>query len=244
LLLFAVLLGLTTCGCGAETSAPPSSDNVVLETKRVSADSLPIGGHMPPMDEQRVVLAPPRDWYAAPRRRGYVVQFYLDKTRQSRIPRIWVTAEDSPYDALQTVDLENLDRFVQLVAERLENEGIELLEPVRPMVLGDNPCARYVRLTEFVWKSEGRKRRITAERQILELLVNGRLYTVDLHVPSRRMLEYRDAGYAVAASMQFPQMSAGGDASGGKPDEAPESEAPEFKVPEADGAAEAKSRAT
>ena len=222
-----VLLPAILClhGCGPNAGSPASSDGGALETKRVPADRLPIGGLMPPMDDGRVVLAPPQDWYVAPRRRGYVVQFYRDKTRQVRIPRVWVTVEVSPFDDLETAGVDQLQQFTQRVAERLDADGITLIEPVRPMVIGSTPCVRYVRQTIFTREKGGKKERMTAERQVLEILVDGRLYTVDLHVPSRKMLAYRDAGYAVAASMQFPNAGEGG--SSQRPNAPEKSDGPE-----------------
>ncbi|MCO6457885.1 MAG: hypothetical protein J5I93_21485 [Pirellulaceae bacterium] len=209
-------VGLALAGCGAAGTPPANNNPATDEIRRVDAARLPIGEPMPVLDEGRLVLSGPRDWYRSPQSRKYLVEFYLDKNRQVRVPRIWVTVEESPYDGLTDVDESNVSEFARLVAQRLEADGTELVEQVLPMLIGRTACARYVRQTKFSSTERGKTTSITAERQILEVLAGGRLYVVDLHVPIRKMLAYRDAGYAVVASMEFlPQVPADAPAEGG-----------------------------
>lgn len=204
-----VLMVLALAGCGDQSPPTPGANSAATtrDVKQVDASRLEWGDPLPPLDDGRVILSAPKDWAVLPRRRGYLTQFYRDKTQQVRIPRIWVTVEESTLPELRTVDADNLEQFAQLVAERLAAKGTKLLEPVRPMMIGNTPCARYVQMTTFSSTERGQTQKLTAERQILEVLAGGRLYTIDLHVPPHKMLDYRDAGYAVAASMSFPKVN-------------------------------------
>jgi hypothetical protein len=202
-----LVMVLPLAGCGGGGGGPATPDASAPAVKSVAANRLEWGDPLPPLDDGRVILSAPKDWAVLPRRRGYLTQFYRDKTQQVRVPRIWVTVEESTLPEIRTVDADNLEQFAQLVAQRLKDNGTKLVEPVRPMMIGDTPCARYVLLTTFSSTERGQTQKLTAERQILEVLAGGRLYTIDLHVPPRKMLDYRDAGYAVAASMSFPKLN-------------------------------------
>ena len=196
-------LMLSGCQAGSSTSAGlGSSSSSMPEPKVVAAETLPIGDQMPPLDEGRLLLSKPKDWFPAPRSRSYVVQFYRDKTRQVRFPRVWVHAINSPFDGMVTVEEDQVTEFAELMAERLKEKQVEVIEPVRPMIIGGIPCTRYVRATSFTGR-DGKA--LLAERQVIDILAGGRLYTVELHVPPRKMLDYRDYGYAVVASMKFPK---------------------------------------
>ena len=67
-------------------------------------------------------------------------------------------------------------------------------------MLGDLPCARYVVKKKF---SQG-ERLIQAEREVLQTVRDGRVYTVLLDVHMGTLLKYRGDAYAVAATMKFP----------------------------------------
>jgi hypothetical protein len=84
----------------------------------------------------------------------------------------------------------------------------DVLERPQPMLLGGAPWVRHV--------EEARMGNAKAEKQILQRVVNGKLYTVELQVYSRKILESRDQAYAVAASMKFSA-----DASSERSSEAP-----------------------
>ena len=95
----------------------------------------------------------------------------------------------------------------------------ELLESVIPMLIGNRPCARYVRQTRFNFKDGNNLRSIVAERQVLVTIVAGREITLELHVLSGEIKQFRDLAYAVLAGMNFLDAS-------NEPTPAPEEPAP------------------
>ena len=202
-----VLLAGCLAGCGSWFGPPPIPPYSVLPPKQYALEELPVGEYLgSTLDEGRLRIATPKDWYYAPRGRDRLVEFHRNSLRQPWLPRIWVSVERSPYEGISTVDGTNVERFAELVAQRLkQDDKIEALhEPaIRPLQIGPTFGARYVYLTHFVPRGEEKGQ--VAERQVVEVLVDDRLYRVELHVPMGKMLEYRDLGYAVVASMEFPR---------------------------------------
>jgi hypothetical protein len=152
------------------------------------------------LDEQRVRVAQPKQWPPRPRSNEYLVRF---DTRVVDLPRITVTVEEADFDEPRTVSEENLADFVKLVQASIpEADSQRMLEPVKPMMLGDKPAARYVmesKPTRFKRTESAR----TYERQILKTLHEGRIYAVTLDVFSGTIQQYRKKGYAVLAGLQF-----------------------------------------
>ncbi|MFP6753062.1 MAG: hypothetical protein VB855_15375 [Pirellulaceae bacterium] len=193
-------------GCSSSPTSPdipPPSPGAALAIKRVDASQLPaLGDYFPPLDEGRLMLAPPSQWSWASRREGYLARIFVDKTRRVRLPRIWVTVEDPRDEATGQLTEENLVAHARFVQSRLDADDIKLVEPVRPLVIGTVPCIRYVRATRFRVREE-RSQSLTAERQILETIQAGRRYTIDLHVHPGTILRHRDDAYAMLAGMEF-----------------------------------------
>lgn len=183
----------TDSGSNGEVSAAPTA----REPKIVAADSLPIGDPMPPLDGGKLELARPTDWSVPSRDSKYVVQF---QAGDSRYPRIQVTAEDDWWGKGDLTE-ENVVEFAAAVQSRLEEQDVALVEPALPMVIGGVPAARYVRRTRF----RGTVRAVTVERQIVATILSGRVYEIDLQTEPGALLEHRDAGYAVVASMKAPE---------------------------------------
>ncbi len=186
-------------GQPAETQTPANSAPAEAGALRiVAAETLPIGDYLPPLDEGRVELAVPEGWSVPSRDRRYVVKMLESSTSY---PRLLVTSTPDDWSGISELTDGNVGEFAAAVAERLESaeKKIEVIEPVIPMVLGDRPVARYVRRTRF--KDDNKS--IVVERQILVTLGAGQIYEVDLQSPVGRLTAYRDAAYAVAASMKF-----------------------------------------
>lgn len=202
-------------GCGSWFAPPPIAPYSVLELKQYALEELPVGDYLgAPLDDGRLRVAKPEDWFPGPRG-DRLAEFCRDQKRQVLLPRIWVEVEPSPYEGISTVDASNVEQFAERVAQRLKREGTELHEPaIRPVQLGPTFGARYVYLTRFVPSSRSSQKPQLAERQVVEVLVDDRLYRVELHVPPGKMLEYRDMGYAVVASMEFPRAQEASPASG------------------------------
>ena len=128
----------------------------------------------------------------------FLVRF--SKASGQAFPAIELAVASNPYKGLQTVTCGDVNSFAERVARGLQQEKCQTpLEPALPLILGNQPCVRYV---------SGVKLRagtsvIPAERQRLLLLHGGRLYTLDLLVLPQTLLTDRDAAYAVCAGIRF-----------------------------------------
>ena len=209
---------LLLTGCQSETeqsdsstqkgSKPPAeSPAKPLTLRTVTADSLRLTEVLAdaiPVEPGKLEVSGPVDWGLAPRSSDYIARFYLDRTRRTRLPRIWLTAKTIPEPAIATVTKENVVEYATNVAKQLASESDqELLEPVIPMLIGNRPCARYVRKTRFKFKDGNNVRSIVAERQVLVTMVAGREFTVDLHILPGEIKQFRDLAYAVLAGIKF-----------------------------------------
>ena len=234
---------LLLTGCQSETeqsdsstqkgSKPPEeSPAKPLTLRTVTADSLRLTEVLAdaiPVEPGKLEVSGPVDWGLAPRSSDYIARFYLDRTRRTRLPRIWLTAKTIPEPAIATVTKENVVEYATNVAKQLASESDqELLEPVIPMLIGNRPCARYVRKTRFKFKDGNNVRSIVAERQILVTMVAGREFTVDLHILPGEIKQFRDLAYAVLAGIKFL------DATESAPEDLPEEPMVTEDKPEAD----------
>ena len=234
---------LLLTGCPSETeqsdsstqkgSKPPAeSPAKPLTLRTVTADSLRLTEVLAdaiPVEPGKLEVSGPVDWGLAPRSSDYIARFYLDRTRRTRLPRIWLTAKTIPEPAIATVTKENVVEYATNVAKQLASESDqELLEPVIPMLIGNRPCARYVRKTRFKFKDGNNVRSIVAERQILVTMVAGREFTVDLHILPGEIKQFRDLAYAVLAGIKFL------DATEPAPEDLPEEPMVTEDKPEAD----------
>lgn len=194
-LLLLLALGLSP-GCGPKGTTAPAGPKVVSDPARLA-----VSDHLPPLDGGRIEIAPPKGWRVAPQSRDYLVRFFLDATMRTQIPRIWVLAEASPFEGMDEITAANVEAFTEKIADRLGDDP-SVIERPKPMIIGDNACVRFVMLTRF--NAAGRPS-LTAERQVLQTVRGGRLYTIELHVVQGTILKYRDTGYAVMASLRAPQ---------------------------------------
>jgi len=187
---------------GDSPDAPPGQKVYTRTLEQIS----PTGDETPPLDGGRVVMARPEDWRVGSRQSKLVVWFHKFND-PNLLPQIRVKAEDAPEDAPEA-SVENVTQFAQWVDRRLQEElGEEkLVEPVVPLVLGENAFARYVRAGKF--KSS------LVDRQILETIEAGRLYRIETIVFQGGLKEKRENvldGYAVGASLKkAPEGSVGG----------------------------------
>ena len=234
---FCTLCLLFLAGCQSETdqqtSAPqkaskpaakPAAEPLTLRT--VSEDSLNLAEVLAdaiPVEPGKLELSGPVDWGLAPRSSDYVARFYLDRTRRTRLPRIWITAKTISEPTIETVTEDNVIEYATQVASQLTSESDqELLESVIPMLIGNRPCARYVRQTRYKFKDGNNLRSIVAERQVLMTMVAGREITLELHVLPGEIKQFRDLAYAVLAGMNFLDAAKPPPATEPAPNEAPD----------------------
>jgi hypothetical protein len=152
-----------------------------------------LGEYMPPLEEGRLEIAPPEGWEFVRAGSEYVVAFVPKGRELNKLPRILLSAEESPLPDVTQVDSSNVESFVQKVKQLRSAE--KLAEPVRAIVLGNNAFAHYVTMAK-------RKGNVVA-RMVLDTVANNRQYSLRLEVYDREFPKYRDAAYAVAAGMKF-----------------------------------------
>ena len=214
---FCFLWLFSLAGCQGEADQPTASPQQTskaakpaakpLTLRVVDADSLNLSEVLAdaiPVEPGKLEISGPVDWGLASRSSDYLARFYLDRTRRTRLPRIWITAKTIPEPAIETVTEENVIEYATDIASRLASESDqELLEAVIPMLIGNRPCARYVRQTRYKFKDGNNIRSVVAERQILVTMVAGREITLELHVLAGEIKQFRDLAYAVLAGMNF-----------------------------------------
>jgi hypothetical protein len=133
----------------------------------------------------------------------YVARF-AEKTGASP-PRILIEAEAAPSGGPNNATRDNIDQFkayIEPIVQKSLLEGETLREPVRMVILGDKPWARYIRGGKF--------KGMAVDRQILKTVAGGRIYTMELQVFRGNLLDHRDSAYAVAAGVNFLQADAAG----------------------------------
>ncbi|HZL88702.1 MAG TPA: hypothetical protein VFB96_10045 [Pirellulaceae bacterium] len=200
---------LLLAGCdhstgGRQPGSSASSAQQPAGPKRYTAEDLPeVGERLPPLDDGRVDFAAPKDWRTLSRDWKFLARFVKGQQDNS-LPRITVSAMPAS-PAMEDVTEENVGEFTgQMQSRSQEVEGRKLLEPERPIILGDHAWSRHVR--------QLRGRSGHAVVQSLATARGGRLYLIELTVDSagdsnddfaKAILTHRDTAYAVAASWKF-----------------------------------------
>lgn len=189
-------LSLLLAGCGGSNTPenqpgdnPPAATDLGL--KRVDAAKLPaLAGHL---NVGELEVAPPEGWLPKSRGKEYLAAFVEEKGAQ--IPSI-VVKEVPVLDEFEQVDEENVVEFAKaLQAELSKSIGKQLLEPARPMMIGEHAFARYVRGATISDRP--------AEVQVLTTIRHGHMYQVELRVRPDQIKKYRDQAYAVGAGLKF-----------------------------------------
>ena len=185
LLCLMVPLGLLS-GCGdAQQAAPQSrSTGVVVDTK----DLPDLGPGIGPLDEGRIEVAPPQDWYVPSRSSKFVIRFQADQT--STYPTIIVTAED--FEQVLDVSKKNVGDFVKA----LKKAGTA--KNVAPIEIGSFAGATYRRKD----KAKYDFKMISVDRLFVETVVAGRKYSFELRAREGSAEKYAPDLYAVARGIK------------------------------------------
>ncbi|MEQ8785562.1 MAG: hypothetical protein RIC55_04655 [Pirellulaceae bacterium] len=195
-ILLALLCATACAGCGGEPPKPVDRFQV-KQAKHGQGYDLSVAVDLPPLDEDRLELSVPEGWKAMSRSSQYVIRF--DRGGSLGLPRIEVEAEDSPYE-FDTLTAENVEDFARVLDKAVA--GPAIIEPPKPMIIGGTPCARYVIGVRLQTRTGGV---LDAERQVIETIYKNRLYRVTLLILEGDILKYRDAAYAVVASIKFQE---------------------------------------
>lgn len=185
------LLGCAGCGSDEVTTPEPTSDSI--EIKTIDVAGLPIGDALPPGVSKELRISAPLDWKVPGRKSGYIAWFL--RWDSSQVPLIALMESTNTYPDAETIDRENAVEYARWIIERLEESDKEPLEEVLVVQFDDRYYVRYV--------LKGRVGGTVMERQILETQFNGKAYELELRVLPGKLVEFRDAGYAVAASIDF-----------------------------------------
>ncbi len=170
-------------------STPPTNALGMLPTDKLS----PLGDYLGiDFDNGRLKVAGPEGWPTGPRSdKDYLVQFV--RKRGSKLPSITVTARDASFTDIRSSTRQNVQQFAALIKQEVGDSAI--VEDVRPILIGDKACARYVKKISL--------NNIIADQQVLDMLHNGRIYSVNLRVAVNKVQDYvYDAG-TVAAGLKF-----------------------------------------
>ena len=182
-------------GCGEAEKAEKRSG----QTREVSLDKLPpLGEPLPrPLDDGRVTIAPPEGWEIAPRGGSWLIRFQKDA--QEAYPSIMVYAEDDT-TGLTTVTPQNAKDFAKQVAAELSQGTV--LEPVS---VGSFVGVNY----ELRGRAKHSGTTIVVYRALMETVVDGRRYKIDLRTRDDDLHQLRPYALAVAGGMEFhPQEDA------------------------------------
>jgi hypothetical protein len=202
---------LVMAGCeGATNSKQPggtsesSASADAVAVKRYAPEDLPsVEDFLPPLDDGRVELAPPKGWRLLPRDPKYLVRLVKGEEDNS-LPRLTVQVEDAA-EEVSDVTEGNMAQFAAQMEKRSAAvAGRKILEPERPIVLGKVIWSRHVRQLRY----HGGQ----AAVQSLTTARGGRIYRLELTVDSpgdstadfaKALLAHRDAAYALAANWKF-----------------------------------------
>jgi hypothetical protein len=194
-------------GCGSSRPAPEQQTGLEEGASAFTAEfEQLIGEYMPPLEDGRLEIAPPKDWSFSRAGAEHLVGFHPVNATLNDLPRILISAAPSPFDGVDELSATNAQQVVQAIQATLASD--QLKSPAAAVALGGRTWIEYVGLA----KSRGS----LVARQTLQTVVDGRLYQVRLEVLDRHFANQRQAGYAVAASARF------GQASGSLPDSDPE----------------------
>lgn len=181
-----VALGLC-CGCGDGPGAASQSKREEID---VATKDLPeLGPYIGPLDDGRVEIAPPRDWYVPSRSSHFLIRFQT--TQASTYPTIIVKAED--FEQMLDVSKENAAEF----AKALKKAGAA--KTVEPIEIGSFAGATYrmKRTAPYDMKT------IVVDQLFVDTVVGGRKYSFELRAREGGANEYARYLYAVAKGIRL-----------------------------------------
>ncbi|HUE73140.1 MAG TPA: hypothetical protein VMP01_19805 [Pirellulaceae bacterium] len=229
-------LGLVLPGCGSPSDSKQPQPGSKPAVKSPAALKTYAAGDLPAVSETRLVLdgyrvelSPPEGWKVLPRDSKYLIRL-VKGTRDNSLPRLTVVAEPAP-EGMADVTAENVAEFVrQREQQSAAVPGRKILEPDRPIVVGDYAWSRHVRQLSARGSSSG-----LAAVQSLATARGGRLYVIELTVETpgdssddfaKAVLAHRDAAYALAANWKFIGAAAEPAATAPDKEESPPESAP------------------
>jgi hypothetical protein len=191
---------LLLAGCDGSQQAPLSPELTTVKVGELPELDDPIG----PLDQQRIDVAPPKGWYVPSRSSRWIIRFAASE--QARYPSIIVRAED--YPGILDVTKENVGAFAEEVAAAFEKDDSAAKQS---MTIAPIEIGRFVGVT---YRRRGRApygvKEIIVDRLLLETVVAGRKYTLELQTRDGDLERYRGYLFAVAAGIKFLKGEPGG----------------------------------
>ncbi len=178
-------------GCSkpsAQVSAQGRPD--VVNTKELPG----LGDYLPPLDRDRIEVAPPEGWHLPPRSSKYVVR--VQKSAGVTYPTIIITAEDYDGEGISNVSDDNVEQFAARIAAAANK---------------DRSAVRPVRIGEFVGVTYPKRGRVrTPVTMILELIcmetvVAGRKYHIELRSEDGSLENDQPYLFALVGGIRFLQ---------------------------------------
>jgi hypothetical protein len=209
---WAVLVVLVA-GCPTAPPVPAPE-----QSSTIDPGTLPeLGDYMPPLDDERIEVAPPEGWYIPSASLKYIVRFQLDT--QTKYPSIIVTGED--YEPIFNVSEDNVKAFAAQVKRDQE------VPAVKPIEVG-----QFIGVTYRKQAKEKQSINKILERLFLDTVVAGRKYTIELRTREGSLAEAQPHLFAVAHGIKFLKAEPPGEEAGpgepaGEVQEGPEKEPPE-----------------
>jgi hypothetical protein len=188
-----LLAAVAGCTSSSGTSPRGGAGEASGRLREVPSSKLPALADPSPTSDPAVEVGGPQGWKRLPRRdEQYLVGWY-GGTNPNVLPRVFVKVEEWTGQAGDTTP-DNLTELNAEIGRALESKKDQVLESPQAMLLGGEPWVRFV--------EEARLGNAQAEKQILQRVIGGRLFTVELQIYPGKILEARDQAYAVAAALQ------------------------------------------
>lgn len=162
--------------------------------RQVSAADLPPLADPSPTSDPTVEASGPEGWKRLPRNDNQYLIGWYGGTTPNALPRIFIRTTEWTGQAGDTTT-SNVAELTNEIDQKLASEEKQVTESPLAMILGETPYVRYV--------EDARVGQARAEKQILQRVANGRLYTVELQIYDGKILDARDHAYAVAAGLKI-----------------------------------------
>jgi hypothetical protein len=210
LTLVCMALAPALAGCGSSNKEPAKSENAKATKKVPKRDMTPgpAGKSLAAADDGRIVVTMPEGWLAsspAKATEGLVALMRAD----ARFPYPTIYVRVAPVKDFNTITSSNLDEFFDARRETLQ-EGLQkksksgailkLYGDVQPVKVKSFRGIEYLKLG----KTSAAKS-ASLELAYIETVVDGRMYTIELHSLKPDLEKYRPAALAVAANLKFPK---------------------------------------
>lgn len=193
-----LLSGLAGCGGASPSSAAKSTGPLTIDP----AELPKLGDYLAPVDDGRIQVAPPAGWAIPPRSNRFVARF--QPNLDAEYPIVLITAKDC--EEIFNVSSENLGKLASLVRRE------ESVQQTRPIRIG--------KFQGVTYRKRGREKESInriVERLIIDTVVAGRRYSVELRSRPESLRDNQPYLFAVANGIKFLKLEGAPPATAGAP---------------------------